>query len=267
MAAMIHAGALDYTTETLTTGNATVVVNTLHDLDIDGMTAARDFVLPATAAVGDRVAVRCSTDAPSTAAYVLQIKNASGDTIDGTDHSSTIKTALFIKGEIMVFRCVTASSAWITEHDGRIAQKGFLRVTTLGSTNTGATITKPSDYGSYAGTAENAVGCLVSTSAWTITVRRAGSYDVAGFALTNANVIDGGEFLVSMTADTTWGSTQTVAQTRGPPGAASLCGVAAAAKSVPMTAAGVLSYGIRTTGTNNTGIAVGSNMTLSEVLR
>jgi hypothetical protein len=138
------ASRLDYGTETLTSGNATVVVNTLHDLDIDGMTAARDFVLPATAEAGDRVAVRVSTDAPTTAAYVLQIKNSSGDTIDGTDHSSTIKTALFIKGEIMVFRCVTANSAWITEYDGRIPAMMVLRLSAgTSGTQTGGTFYAP----------------------------------------------------------------------------------------------------------------------------
>jgi len=115
-----QSGWRDYSAQTLTTGNATVTVNTLHLLTISGLTAARDFVLPAVAAVGDRVGVYCVTDAAATAANVLQIKNSSGDTIDGTDHASTIKTALLIKGELMIFRCVTADSAWITEKDGRI---------------------------------------------------------------------------------------------------------------------------------------------------
>jgi hypothetical protein len=183
-------GALDYTTETLTAGNATVVVNTLHNLDISGLTAARDFVLPATAAVGDRVAVRCSTDAPTTAAYVLQIKNAAGDTIDGTDRSSTIRTALFIKGEVMVFRCVTANSAWVTEYDGRTACAMVLKLTTSESgTKNSATFYAPTAL-SGAWTAERNVGACGDTATGRFNVRRAGQYSIYGDAICTTTIAD-----------------------------------------------------------------------------
>jgi hypothetical protein len=116
--------ALTYAADTVTTANFTGVVGTMHGLDIDGMTAARDFVLPTTAAAGDRIGVFCTTDAPTTAAYVLQIKSgATGDLINGTDHSSTIWSALLIKGECLIFRCIdSAGPHWIVEYDGRIPQ-------------------------------------------------------------------------------------------------------------------------------------------------
>lgn len=156
---------------TVTTGNVTGVVNTLHGLDIDGMTAARDFVLPTAAATGDRIGVFCTTDAPTTATYVLQIKSgAAGDLINGVDHSSTIWSSLLINGECLIFRCIDGSTAdWIVEYDGRIPQLGLM-------SRTGSDVTTSST--GWTATTLDTIdlqrGCTASTSGvGTITWRRA----------------------------------------------------------------------------------------------
>lgn len=170
-AAFGNNAALNHKAETVVGSNVTGVVGTLHLLDIDGMTAARDFVLPTVAATGDRVGVFCTTDAPTTAAYVLQIKSgAAGDLINGTDHSSTIWSALLIKGECLIFRCIDGSTVdWIVEYDGRIPQLGAMSKTGSDTTtsSTGWTATTLD-------TIDSQRGCTVSTSGvGTITWRRA----------------------------------------------------------------------------------------------
>jgi hypothetical protein len=103
--------------ETVTTGNITGEVGTQHICTIAGLTANRDFVLPAVCAVGDRVSVAV-IDGDDT--YALLIKPAAGDTINGGTAGAEW-SRLLLGGEVVTFRCVTANSAWIVENDGRIA--------------------------------------------------------------------------------------------------------------------------------------------------
>lgn len=119
------AGLYSTTVEVLATTDVTGVVGTMHVLDMSNasFTGDLDFILPTTAAVGDRIGVMISAGDDL---YELDLHtvSASGDTINGVN--SSVGTAswsrLFITGETVIFRCVTANSAWIVEHDGRIPQ-------------------------------------------------------------------------------------------------------------------------------------------------
>lgn len=100
-------GGLTVTAASVTTSNVTGVEGTLHNLDVSGMTANRDFNLPTPSAAGKRVGVRLST---GDATYALLLKA----------NSSEI-TRVFITGEIMIFVSTgTGAGDWAVEHDGRI---------------------------------------------------------------------------------------------------------------------------------------------------
>lgn len=101
-----------------TGAGVTGVVGTLHLLNIGGLTADRDFTLPATCAVGDRVGVFITTGDD---AFELLLKPATGDTINGGSPAAEW-SRLFITGECVIFRCITADTDWMVEHDGRINQ-------------------------------------------------------------------------------------------------------------------------------------------------
>jgi len=97
------------------------VVGKMYVRDISGFTADKDFILPTTAAVGDRIGLMIETGDNQ---YELDIHtvSASGDTINGIN--SSVGTAswsrVFITGEMLIFRCTEANTAWVVEHDGRI---------------------------------------------------------------------------------------------------------------------------------------------------
>jgi hypothetical protein len=100
----------------VTGSNVTGVVGTMHILDLAGLTADRDFVLPATCAVGDRIGVMVEV---GDADHELLLKPDGADTINGGSAGAEW-SRLFISNECVIFRCITANSAWIVEHDGRI---------------------------------------------------------------------------------------------------------------------------------------------------
>jgi hypothetical protein len=100
----------------VTGSNVTGVVGTMHILDLAGLTADRDFVLPAACAVGDRIGVFVEV---GDADHELLLKPDSIDTINGGSAGAEW-SRLFISNECVIFRCITANSAWIVEHDGRI---------------------------------------------------------------------------------------------------------------------------------------------------
>lgn len=112
----------------VTGSNVTGVVGTMHILDLSGLTADRDFVLPATCAVGDRVGVMVEV---GDADYELLLKPDGSDTING-GAAGAEWSRVFITGEVVIFRCVTANSAWMVEYDGRIS--GIVIVENNGST-------------------------------------------------------------------------------------------------------------------------------------
>ena len=157
-----------------TGAGVTGVVGTLHLLNIGGLTASRDFTLPATCAVGDRVGVFITTGDD---AFELSLKPATGDTINGGSAGAEW-SRLFITGECVIFRCITADTDWIVEYDGRIPQAGRMsRITsdiTTSTTGWNETVLNSEDV---------EVGCNVTaTGSGTskIKVRRTGTYVISG---------------------------------------------------------------------------------------
>jgi hypothetical protein len=163
----------------------TGIVGTMHILDIGPFTADRDFTLPATCAIGDRVGVFIKT---GDADHELLLKPDGADTINGGSAGAEW-SRVFITGECVIFRCVTANSAWIVEYDGRIPQRCVLRLSTSVTTNTANTILLPTNTGG-AWTADVNVGNIGTTTNGRITVRRAGDYSVQASAISNAGITD-----------------------------------------------------------------------------
>jgi len=168
-----QAATLTTVSASITTANYDATINALHILDVSGLTANRDFNLPATAAVGDRVGVQLSV---GDATYALLLKPAAGDTVNGGSAGAEW-SRLFITGEIVIFRCVTADSAWIIEHDGRIPAIGAMTITGSPDGESAATFTRPtaaSTPGTWTADADNC--SMLDTANDKITVRRAGKY-------------------------------------------------------------------------------------------
>lgn len=178
-------GLLSVASSNVTTGNVDATAGVLHVLDISGMTADRRFNLPSTAKVGDRVGVfiKVGDDA-----YELDLHTtaASNDTINGVDCDTTSWSRLFIAGECVIFRCVTADTDWIVEYDGRIPCAARFSLNSSSSTDwTQATLTSPN----MDTTAYN-VGSCGTASTSSFTARRDGrlfvSFNAEGTSSTTA---------------------------------------------------------------------------------
>lgn len=244
---------------TITDAAVTMQVGKRYRGSIAAFTADRTYTLPAVFAAGDMVEV-CITEGDDT--YELLVTAASGDTLNGVA-GGTEWSRVFITGEVVRFRGDVANSAWVVDYDGRIPQKGIVRVTTAGTTNTGASLTSPSAMGGYAGTADLAVGCTVSTANFTITSRRGGTkIDLQFFWLSNASVTTATESLVNLIRN----SSVSVTQFRVVGGATNLAGLSGSG-SVLGVVDEVFGLQIRTSGTNNTGCALGTFLAMTEVLR
>jgi hypothetical protein len=162
----------------VTTADVTGVVGTLHYLDLSGLTAARNFTLPAVAAVDDRVGVYVSAGC-TTAGRELIIKANTGDTLNGV--SAAEWSRVFITGEVVIMRCVVANTTWVVDYDGRIPCMGALTRTTLQSMPNGG-FNKIN-----CATSEISVGSIVNTGSSRIDIRRAGNYLVGGFIRLDLN--------------------------------------------------------------------------------
>jgi len=157
----------------------TGIVGTMHILDIGPFTADRDFTLPATCAIGDRVGVFIKTGDPD---FELLLKPNTGDTINGGSAGAEW-SRLFITGECVIFRCVTANSAWIVEYDGRVPQYGEMSLTADCDGEAANTTTLPTS-APTAGTWTQGSGRGLSYTGATgrFTVRRESLYAVAAGA-------------------------------------------------------------------------------------
>lgn len=158
--------------------NTTMAVNTLYVVDMSAWaTADRTYTLPATAAVGDRVGVMVTS---GNASFELILTAASGDTLNGVA-GGTEWSRLFISNEIVVMRCVAANATWVVDNDGRIPCSFHARCTTAATGNeSAATLTVPTTLASFVWTADGNVGGCFSTSNSRVTLRRAGTWNVAG---------------------------------------------------------------------------------------
>ena len=162
-----------------TGAGVTGVVGTMHILDISGLSADQDFTLPATCAVGDRVGVFIKTGDPD---YELLLKPASGDTINGGSPSAEW-SRLFITGECVIFRCITANADWIVEYDGRIPQYGEMSLTADCDGEASNTVTLPTSAatpGTW--TAGSTRGLTYTGATGRFTVRRESLYQIAAGA-------------------------------------------------------------------------------------
>lgn len=126
----------------ITTANLTATVNAHHVLDISGMTAQRDLVIPAGTDEGDTISFHLETAAPSTIGYELRLIGDTGVTLNllGTDRTATAddRFCYYIKGESARLRWDATDSKWLLDGagDGRIV--GRASITNNGSTGTQA---------------------------------------------------------------------------------------------------------------------------------
>ena len=182
-AAFGNNAALNHVSASPTTAGVTGVVGTMHLLDISGLTASRNFTLPATAAVGDRVGVYITTGDDT---HALIIIGDTGDTINGGS-ANTEWSRLFITNECVILRCVTADSAWIVEYDWRVPQQAMCRLTTAATGEPVDTVVTPTAYsGAWTATIDNASLSIVASS--DIKVRRAGNFLVSAQGVSGTNV-------------------------------------------------------------------------------
>ena len=161
-------------------------VGTMHMLDISGLTANRDFTLPATAAVGDKVGVTI-TGGDDT--YALLLKPAAGDSINGGSAGAEW-SRLFIRGETVIFRCSAADSGWEVESDGRIPCSAVITLSTDStSTTTNQWLIPTSHSGAW--TENRDVGGCMDHTIGKFTCRRDGTYQSLGRATSDAVTGDG----------------------------------------------------------------------------
>ena len=166
------AAALEHSTVTGTSGAISAAVNTLYVADMSGWTADRTLTLPATAAVGDRVGMVVSV---GDADYEWLVQANTGDTLNGVTAAEWSR--LFITGEVVVMRCVTANAEWVVELDGRIPQYSGLGLTTDADGETSGVYALPTSLGG-AWTDQGTRGAKVTTANGNIEVRRGGVYSV-----------------------------------------------------------------------------------------
>jgi hypothetical protein len=170
MARMRDFVGMEYAALTIDTANVNGVINTLQYATIAGLTADRTWTLPATAAVGDRCGLWI---ADGDTAFEVLITAATGDTLNAIA-GGTEWSRLFIVNEFVICRCVVANATWIVEYDGRIPQKGVMRLSTSADGESAATYTRPTQAATPgAWTAAVDVGSVCSTTGDSIKSRRA----------------------------------------------------------------------------------------------
>lgn len=160
---------LQWATASVTGSNVTGVVGQMSALDVSGLTAARNFVLPAVAAVDDRVGVYITAGC-TTAGRELIIIGDTGDTINGGS-AATEWSRLFITNECVILRCTVANTAWVVEYDGRIPVEVSMSKSTGTSVNHNTVtlvLLDTIDYESVAG--------IANTGSSQLDVRRASRY-------------------------------------------------------------------------------------------
>lgn len=190
--------ALPVATAAPTTGNVTLAVNTMTDVDISGITAARQAILPAVFAVGDRVGVRIVAT-HATPGRELILTAGSGDTLEGVA-GGTEWSRIWQVGETAWFRGAVANSTWAFERDkdGRIPAKMVMRLTTSTSTSdTAGTFYTPTAL-SGVWTVDVDVGGCASASASRFLNRRTSLLTIFGRGLPINSISDAGSYTVQI---------------------------------------------------------------------
>jgi hypothetical protein len=166
------------------------VVGQLHLVDLSALASEVIFRLPTTAQVGERIGVYITVGS-TTDGEELAIRTtaASNDTINGVDHDTADWSRLFITGESLIFRCITANTDWIVEHDGRIP---CVFRATLASTLTTNSASTWETVGFD--TAATNVGNVYDTTGEQFSVRRTASWVMTCNIYTNSTYADGDVF-------------------------------------------------------------------------
>lgn len=172
-----------------TDANTTLATNSHYVTDMSAWaTADRDYTLPTTAVVGDRIRVSALA---GNATYELIVKTGSGQTCafkGASIAAATEITRLFITGETLLFEYV-ASNSWMCIEDGRVPMQGLLRLTTSATTSTANTFVYATAH-SGAWTADTNVGSVCDTATDKITFRRACKANITFAGRTNVTVTD-----------------------------------------------------------------------------
>lgn len=154
-----------------TTANVTASVNTRYFADISGLTADRNFVLPA-GAVGDEISINISVGDDT---YELVIIGNTGITING-GAGATEWSRLFITGE-SVRLIATSTANWFIISDGRLPSMAtFERITSAANTTHSADTDTKADWNSI----PLNIGTCADTTNDRFIARRAGIYECSG---------------------------------------------------------------------------------------
>lgn len=154
---------------TPTTANVSAAIGYRYFADISGLTADRNFVLPACQA-GDEIELKITV---GDATYELVIIGDTGVSIEGGS-AATEWSRLFITGEIIKL-VADGSNSWRVVFDGRIPCKGLVVLTSNDTTNSATTDTLPTW-----DTAEINVGDICDLTNKRMNIRRAGNYKIYG---------------------------------------------------------------------------------------
>jgi hypothetical protein len=170
------------TVTTVTTTNLTASLNTRYILDVSGLTADRNFVVPA-GAPGDWIEVNISAGDDT---YELIIIGDTGISINGGS-TATEWSRLFITGE-SVRLMATSATNWQVITDKRIPCLG--KMTRTGS-DANTTHSATTDILADWNTAEINRGDICDTTNDRFNIRRAGTYSVSASYCPAASVASG----------------------------------------------------------------------------
>lgn len=177
-------GGLTTVIASITTANLTATAGQRDSLDVSGMTANRNWILTGGGEVGDEVevALRVGDDT-----YALIIIGDTGVTITAagvTTAAATEWSRLFITGESLKF-VKTSTTNWQLVHDGRVKQIGVIEKRAAQSINN-ITDTKIQ----FATNIKNVGDVTDIATNYRITIRRAGVYNIQGYASLAAGLDD-----------------------------------------------------------------------------
>lgn len=166
---------------TPTTTNVTAAVNTRYFADISGLTADRNFVLPAGTA-GDEIELNITTGDDT---YELVVIGNTGISINGGT-AATEWSRLFISRE-SVRLIATSTSNWHVVQDGRLPCIAvFERITSAANTTHSADTDTKADWNSL----PTNIGSCGETTNDRFLARRAGVYEASGGYAPSAAITD-----------------------------------------------------------------------------
>ena len=165
-----------------TTANITASPNTHYQANVSGLTANRNFIIPAPSKIGDEIEINISTGDDAFAFLII------GDTsiTINSGSAATEWSRLFITGEKVRLRATSATN-WQVIRDGRIPCLGTLERTGSHANTTHSAASEVTlDWNSAA---ENR-GDICDTTNDRFNIRRAGTYQVSGAIRPANNVTD-----------------------------------------------------------------------------